>query len=65
MSKEFPTEIIFKNADIINKMVYLLSVSSQAAEYSANILKRSCKVYNFFYNLIKLKKVYYPVSVDC
>ena len=44
MSKGFPTDLIFKNADVVNKMVYLLSVSSQTAEYAASILKRSCKV---------------------
>jgi len=43
ISKNISGDLIYENANIITKLVYLLTISSQTAEYVTNILKITCK----------------------
>lgn len=42
-TSDVPSSFIYEDANVISKLIYLLTVSSQTAEYATNILKKSCK----------------------
>lgn len=54
MSNQVPSDLIYEDIKIVSKLVHLLSTSSQAAEYAANILERSCNVCCFVFALFLL-----------